>query len=394
MMSRSVALLINFGHAIDHMFLLVFATAVSAIALDFGFTRWEDLMPWGAGAALMFGLGSIPAGRLGDLWGRRAMMLIFFFGMGASMLLIALTQNVWQLAIALTLMGLFSSIYHPVGVPMLVRNSPNPGLTIGVNGLVGNLGIAASAVVTGLLVKYSNWHMAFVIPGLIALGCGVAFAMLAPRELSAPAKQVKAGAMLSREAIVRVLPVMTLTAITGSVIFNFTTNGNQQLMAERFAGVVNDPAMLGALLGMVYVIASLSQVVVGKLIDVYPLKRVFFIVILAQAPLLALSATADSWAFLLLLGGFMIFIFGAVPFNDAMLVRYVDDHMRSRVAGMRLAISFSLSSFTVWALGPAVKAAGFGTLLFVMAGIALLTLLAVSLLPDTEPPSRALEAAA
>jgi len=77
-----------------------------------------------------------------------------------------------------------------------------------------------------------------------------------------------------------------------------------------------------------------------------------------------------------------------------MLVRYVDDHMRSRVAGMRLAISFSLSSFTVWALGPAVKAAGFGTLLFVMAGIALLTLLAVSLLPDTEPPSRALEAAA
>src|SRR5690606_3199883 len=137
------------------------------------------LMPWGVGAAFMFGLGSIPAGRLGDLWGRRAMMLVFFFGMGGSMLLIAATQNAWQLAAALTLMGAFSSIYHPVGIPMLLRHSPNPGLTIGFNGLVGNLGIAGCALMTGLLIKYFNWHMAFVVPGLIAIAAGVAFAVLA-----------------------------------------------------------------------------------------------------------------------------------------------------------------------------------------------------------------------
>ena len=32
----------------------------------------------------MFGLGSLPAGRLGDLWGRRAMMIVFFLGMGVA----------------------------------------------------------------------------------------------------------------------------------------------------------------------------------------------------------------------------------------------------------------------------------------------------------------------
>jgi MFS family permease len=388
MVSRSVSLLINTGHAIDHMFLLVFATAVSTIAADFGFERWEDLMPWGVGAAFMFGLGSIPAGRLGDLWGRRAMMLVFFFGMGASMLLIALTQNVWQLAIALALMGMFSSIYHPVGIPMLLRYTPNPGLTIGVNGLVGNLGIAASALVTGLLIKYFNWHMAFVLPGLISIALGVVFAMVAPPETAAPAKQVKNAVGLSREAVVRVLPIMTITAMSGSVIFNITTNGNQQLLVERFAGVIQDPAVLGALLSVVYVVASLSQVVVGKLIDRYPLKRIFLIVTLAQVPFLAMAAVADSWALLLLQGGFMIFIFGAVPFNDAMLVRYVDDHLRSRVAGMRLAISFCFSSLAVWSLGPVVKAAGFETLLLAMAGIALFTMAAVSLLPNTEPAVR------
>ena len=38
--------------------------------------------------------------------------------------------------------------------------------------------------------------------------------------------------------------------------------------------------------------------------------------------------------------GFMVTIFGAIPFTDAMVVRYVDDAYRSRVSGMRLAVSF------------------------------------------------------
>src|SRR5213079_3730601 len=122
--TRSTALLLNVAHALDHMFLPIFATSVGAIAADFGVARWEDLMPYGVGAFALFGLGSLPAGRLGDHWGRRRMMLVFFFGMGASMLLIALTQGPWQLAAAMTLMGAFSSIYHPVGIPMLVRESP------------------------------------------------------------------------------------------------------------------------------------------------------------------------------------------------------------------------------------------------------------------------------
>ena len=107
------ALLLNVGHGLDHLFLLIFATAVAAIAADWGMV-WTDLMPYTAGAFVMFGLGSLPAGRLGDLWGRRAMMIVFFLGMGVAALLIALTSGVWSLAAALTLMGVFASIYHPV----------------------------------------------------------------------------------------------------------------------------------------------------------------------------------------------------------------------------------------------------------------------------------------
>ena len=382
-MRRTVTLLLNIAHAIDHLFLLVFATAVASIAREFGFTRWEDLMPFGAGAFLLFGLGSLPAGRLGDLWGRRQMMAVFFFGIGISACLVALTHNAWQLAAALTLVGAFASIYHPVGIPMLVQNAANPGATIGVNGLAGNLGIAAAAILTGYLVEHLGWRAAFVVPGLASIGFGVWFVRAAPHETEPPSQRArKAGPQLSRAEVLRALAVMTLASASGGLIFNLTTNGNGQLLAERFRGVVEDPSTLGLLLGAVYAFASLAQLVVGRLIDRFALRPLQLTIVLCQAPMLLWASQAQGWALYAALIGAMVFIFGAIPFTDATIVRYVDDRMRSRVAGLRLAISLGISSGAVWALGPVVKAAGFGVLFMAMAGVAVFTAAVVLALPS------------
>jgi MFS family permease len=71
------------------------------------------------------------------------------------------------MAAALTLLGLFSAIYHPVGIPMLLQHAQAPGRTIGINGLAGNLGIAVAALLTGVLVDLAGWRAAFVVPGLV-----------------------------------------------------------------------------------------------------------------------------------------------------------------------------------------------------------------------------------
>ncbi len=377
----AAALMLNVAHTIDHLMLLVFATAVGAIAADFGFGRWEDLMPYTAGAFVLFGIGSLPAGRLGDLWGRRAMMLVFFFGIGASALVIAITQNAWQIAAALTLMGAFSAIYHPVGIPMLVQGASRPGLVIGVNGLAGNLGIAIAALSTGLLVKYFGWRAAFAVPGAAAIACGIVFARVAPRETTPPHKRAARQVELPTGMLARVLLVVTLTSTCASLVFNFTTNGNGELLRERMAPVTSDPALIGSLLAAVYVVASFAQVIVGRAIDRYPLKRLYLAIVAVQIPLFALAVHADGWPLYALAIAYMAFVFGAIPFTDAMIVRYVDDRMRSRVAGIRLAIAFSVSSLAVYLLGPIVKAAGFATLLATLAIISIGTALAVSLLP-------------
>jgi predicted MFS family arabinose efflux permease len=114
-----------------------------------------------------------------------------------------------------------------------------------------------------------------------------------------------------------------------------------------------------------------------------------------QAPLFALAAAAHGWALYVLMIAFMVAIFGAIPFTDAMIVRYVDDSHRSRVSGMRLTVALGASSLGVWLLGPAVKAAGFGVLLLVMAALALCTLAAVLFLPRPQalPTGRAASSA-
>jgi len=378
-----VRLLLNVAHGIDHMFLLIFATAVAAIAADFGYSNWSDLMPYGIGAFALFGLGALPAGRLGDLWGRRVMMVIFFFGIGAASLLTAMANDAWQLAAGLTLIGAFAAIYHPVGIPMLVQNVPNPGEVIGLNGLFGNLGIAVAAILTGFLIKWMGWRAAYVLPGLLAIACGIVFVRMCPPELEAPAKRKgKARVSLSPAMLVRAFTVMSAAAATSTLIFNFTTNGNSQLLSERFRGVIEDPAVLGALLALIYAIASFAQLVVGRLIDRMSFKPLQVWMSIIQVPLLIIAAHTHQWAMFAALLAVMIFVFGSIPFTDAMIVRYVDDRLRSRVAGMRLTVAFGISSFAVWLLGPVVKSVGFASLLWLMAGIAAAKAAIVMWLPD------------
>jgi MFS family permease len=330
----------------------------------------------------MFGAGSIVSGKLGDQWGRRAMMIIFFAGMGVSCLVIALCSNKWEIGAAMTLMGAFASIYHPVGIPMIVSGADKPGFVIGVNGLVGNLGIAIGASVSVLLATRFGWQMAYIVPGAICLAAAVVFARVVPKEDAAPSKRKAKILDMPPNMMARVFFIMTCAAVTGSIVFNFTTNSNGEMLKAKIAALAADPWLLSMVLFGVFTAASLTQLVVGHLIDRYPIKTIYMPILLAQIPLFVLAAYSEGWMLVFVTTLFMVFVFGAIPFTDAMIVRYVDDRLRSRVTGMRLAIGFGVSSLVVAAIGPSVKAAGFPTLLMSLAGVAACTLIAISFLPN------------
>jgi predicted MFS family arabinose efflux permease len=291
-----------------------------------------------------------------------------------------------ELAIALAMLGCVASIYHPVGIPLLVQGELRPGWAIGLNGFVGNLGVAAAAGVTGLLIKYFGWRTAFLLPGVISIIFGLVFAMFATLEGAAPGKKKAAPGDSCGMSIAKLLLIMTIATASGGMLFNFATSSNYELLTSKFSQISQDPAQIGVLLALVYALASLTQLVVGNLIDKISLKPLFLGVVALQLIGLIAATSIDGWPFYASQIFFMAAIFGAVPFTDAMLVRFVDDAMRSRVSGMRLTIALGASSLAVWLIGPVVKQAGFAALLWVMVATSLVTLIVVNALPTTPSP--------
>ena len=78
--------------------------------------------------------------------------------------------------LGLGLLGLFASIYHPVGTALVVQSAGRAGRALGINGVFGNLGVAAAGLVTGAIAEFLGWRAAFILPGVVAVLTGVLFA--------------------------------------------------------------------------------------------------------------------------------------------------------------------------------------------------------------------------
>ena len=167
---RSIGFL-NWAHALDHYVMLIFPTVVISLALVEG-RRAAELIALGTGSFVAFGLFSLPAGWLGDRWSRRHMMVLFFAGCGLSLAAAGLAPNLTVLAVALTGLGVFAAIYHPVGMPMLVAAATSRGRTLAFNGVCGNLGAALAAGITAALIELVGWRGAFLVPAALLLATG------------------------------------------------------------------------------------------------------------------------------------------------------------------------------------------------------------------------------
>jgi MFS family permease len=393
--SRLTVTFLNLGHFLDHLAMLIYATAVLVMTSQFGLA-YQDMLPLSIGGFIAFGGGSLPAGWLGDRWGRRNMMLVFFLGLGAALVLAGLVTSRWQIVAALTLIGVFASIYHPVGIAMLVKDQARVGRALGWNGVWGNLGLAFAAFIAGWFSDHLSWRAAFIAPGIFTLAAGIVFALLVPNG-AAPASKAAAGTgrhvpdALAR----RVFALLTLATLCSGVIFAAATNAMPKIFDERLAALVHTTSGIGTLVAAVYTIAAMAQLLVGQLIDRCSLRGVFLPLALLQVPLLLLAGMFSDWAMLALAIAMMFVVFGLIPINDAMVARYAHDSWRSRVYAVRYVVSFgaSLPAIPLVAyLQP--KAGGFAPLFGVLAAIALGTLVAALLFPSGRPEAVAAPAPA
>ena len=101
---------LNAGHFIDHLLPLIFATAAALVLTREWGMSYAQLIPYAIPALVVFGLGALPAGWLAERWSREKMMVIFFFGIGASAMATALADTPLTMALRLFANAVFGSI--------------------------------------------------------------------------------------------------------------------------------------------------------------------------------------------------------------------------------------------------------------------------------------------
>jgi MFS family permease len=371
---------VNAAHFIDHYAMLIFAAAVIIMGPALGMA-YGELLPYATPGFIAFGAGSLLTGWLGDRWSRRHMMVIFYLGIGASMIAVGFVQTPMQLGVALLAIGLFASIYHPVGTAMLVSYADKLGREMGLNGVFGNLGVASSALVTGVIGQYLGWRFAFIIPGVVTIGVGLAFAALVVHEDRKGSRQAAPQARVAREHMWRVVLSLLIVVIAISTTFNAVTVALPKLFAERLAGLTQSPALLGLIAAGVYVFGAMTQYTIGRLLDRHALKTVALPLSVILAPLLYLAATFSDLPLILVSIGIVMGAFGQVTVNDAMVGKYTSEEWRSRAYAVRYFVGFTAAGASVGLVAWLYEHGGFASMLHAFAGLCLLAIAAALILP-------------
>jgi MFS family permease len=345
---------------------------------------------------VLYGVGAPLAGWIGDKWSAAGMMALYYFGVGAGMMLTSFAQSPWQLAAALTVTGLFGSIYHPVGFAWLVSQVKKRGAALGLNGVFGTVGPSVAALSAGFLTDAFSWRAAFMVPGALIFATGMVFFILMkrgiihdrPLEDEIPHKPLKG-------EVLRIILVLAVTMLCTGLIYQTLSPAIPKLFSTRLGdltGFAADQGVMGVgmLVASVYVVAGAAQLIVGRMCDRYPLKWLYIAAFCIQVPVL-LAASQLGGAVLLV----VVFIMvsgnqASLPIENTLVARYAPANWRALAFGLKFILAFGVSGLGVLLEGKIYDlTGGFHWLFIILACLAAVAFSAAWLLPAEQKVAKA-----
>lgn len=390
--SARLALLFScLGHAYMHLFTAFYFVIALSLEADWGIPNHELIKLWAVGS-LLVGLAALPAGWLGDRWSASGMMTVYFIGLGISGIACGLVDSTLALMLGLAAVGLFSAIYHPVGISWLVKSARARGMALAVNGIFGSLGVASAGLVAGVLIDAVSWRAAFIVPGVICLVTGLALLLSLYRGwVRETAVDEAPQPVPSRSDIFRVYGVLLLTMAVMGLLFHATQASLPKMFDLRLRDLTGEGALgIGVLVALVYTAGGLMQLAGGWLADRFPLKPIYLAAFALQVPVMALMATTGSSALIALAVLTVILSAVALPAENMLLARYTPSRHRGLAFGVKFVLAFAIANPAIllasWVEG---RSGDFVQLYFILAVVAGIAALITFLLPSARPLVRA-----
>lgn len=350
-MSRNEALqFINVAHFFDHFFLLIFPTAALAIAPAWGMS-FADALLLGTPLYIMFALGTLPAGWLGDRMDRITLIAVFFVGCGISSIWVSLATGPLSMMFGLAFLGLFAAIYHPVGLAHVTQIGLRSGRALAINGVFGNMGLAGAAITTGLLAEFFGWQSAFALPGIISVTIGSVLIIRnrKSRHLTALNPETNKRTVISQDRRTQrtVFLVICVAALFGGMVFNMVTMSLPKFLDERLVTDSANLAWIGASAGLIFAVAAFAQLPVGELLDRIGARPILLGLLAGETILLLALTQASGWVAFGLILLLVTVMFAGIPVTTWLVGHYLDAGIRSRIVAVEYVLSLGIGSAVV-----------------------------------------------
>ena len=330
-----------------HMFAAFYFVIILTIEKEWSISYDQLIRLWSLGA-LLIGLGAIPFGWLSDRWSRSGTMTIMFIGMGLASILCGLSTSISFLFISLSLLGLFCSIYHPVGIPWVIHSANKQGRALGINGIFGGVGIGSGAFVAGTLTELLNWQLAFILPGFISIIIGfILIYFIFINKISY--KNVFINNIEqdhSRNEMILISLIMLISMFALGLTFHNTQTALPKVFEIRIDNI--NSIQIGLMIGIIYFISGATTFIGGLLADRFNLKTIYLIGIFLQFPCYLGIAYVSGYSLVVLCILAAIFNASILPTENLLLSKFTPQKYHGVVYGIKFILAFGSGPISVF----------------------------------------------
>jgi MFS family permease len=353
------------AHAMTHVYMVTLSVVLLPMRDDLGLSI-PELTGYGTIAAVLYGLGALPAGLLSDRWGEKALFSIFFFLTAVGGAAVGLSRSPVLLSIGMALMGLGASIFHPVGNSWIARGFRSPGRAMGTNGLWGSLGEAVGPIAAAGISVVLSWRWAFLAYAAPMAAIGGWLVLSRVDEVPAGREELleveSPGPGRSTSGRWPVLAFLFAAMIFGGMQFWMVktmfpthvqahTSLHGELHEPALEASPSDSLRAGILTGLIYAIGGIGQYGVGRIVDRRDGRGVYCLLFAALAPLVYAVGRLDSAA-LIAAGCLMsILLFSVQPVENTLLARLSPRRWQGLIFGIKFVLTFGIGGFGTYLSG-------------------------------------------
>ena len=342
----------SLGHSLCHIYMLLMAGALVAIAKEFN-TSLTVITSIGTACYFIFGLSAFPAGIFTSKTNAKLTLKLFFSLSALSCLVIGFSRNLWGFAIGLCLLGLFGSLYHVSGLTLISHHIKKQGRALGIHGVAGSLGIALTPLLTGLILAVSNWrgvYLVMAIPGLIG------FLILQFNRSIQPATILKSSTaskeVNNKKSLIPFFIIMLIVmGVNGLVYRGFLTALPTYLSENVHLGNMKGIVTGGLMSTIILSVGMIGQYTGGHLSDKFKMTHLYFSVLLLSLPFMFLiGKTQNIWLIISALF-FALFHFPQQPVENHLISKLIPPHLVGSGYGIKFAFTFGVGSFASGLVG-------------------------------------------